>query len=118
MKMNIILLYAGAYRIPDEKTGEIKEGVTCNYYFNTNLDAIDNTNGTVGTRPAKGSMDVSLMRKIVKAPALYDAEFEMSIASDGKPVLKICDLEYISQVVIQPLKDISAPLPDKSAKAG
>ena len=37
MNQQIILLYAGQYRIIDERTGEINEGVTCNYYFNTNL---------------------------------------------------------------------------------
>lgn len=105
MKQQIILLFASTYSVTDEKTGEIKTGVTCNYYFNTNLDSVDNANGSVGTRPAKGSMLLDLMRKIVKAPALYDAEFEMNIGSDGKPVLKICDLQYISQVVIQPVNE-------------
>ena len=107
MKMQIILLYAAAYSIADESTGQIKEGITCNYYFNTNLDAIDNTNGSWGTRPAKGSIDVQLMKKIVKAPALYDAEFEMNVGSDGKPVLKIRDLDYISQVEIVPVDEAS-----------
>lgn len=102
MKMQIILLYAGQYQITDETTGEIKQGVTCNYYFNTDLHAKDNKNGSKGTRPAKGSVDFGLMNKITSAPGLYDAEFEMNVGSDGKPTLKIQDLDYVSDVIIGP----------------
>ena len=103
MEMEIILLYASQYQIVDEKTGEINRGVTCNYYFNTDLSAEDNTNGSKGTRPAKGSLDFYLMEKVVKAPALYRATFEMSIGSDMKPVLKIVDLDYVDEVKIVPV---------------
>lgn len=103
MQMEIILLYAGQYQIVDERTGEINQGVTCNYYFNTNLTAEDNTNGTKGTRPAKGTLDFNLMKKVVKAPALYNADFDMSIGSDMKPVLKIKDLEFLDEVQIVPV---------------
>lgn len=103
MTQQIILLYAGQYQIADERTGEINQGVTCNYYFNTVLAAEDNKNGTKGTRPAKGTLDFSLMSKIIKAPALYDAQFEMSIGSDMKPVLKIVDLDFIDEVQIVPV---------------
>ena len=65
MKQQIILLYAGQYQILEEKTGEIKSGVTMNYYFNVDLVAEDNTNGTKGTRPAKSSADYDLMNKVV-----------------------------------------------------
>lgn len=106
MKQQIILLYAGQYQIVDEKTGEVNQGVTCNYYFNTELTAEDNKNGTKGTRPAKGTLDFYLMSKIVKAPALYDAEFEMSIGSDMKPVLKIRDLTFIDEVKIVPISSV------------
>lgn len=118
MKQKIILLYAGAYRIVDERTGRITEGITCNYYFNVNLDIVDNANGTIGTRPAKGSLPIELMPKIVKAPALYDATFEMTIGSDGKPVLKICDLDYLSPVVMQLIDEKAPEKPDSTRKAG
>ena len=70
------------------------------FYFNTDLRAEDNKNGSKGTRPAKGSIDFQLMKKIKSAPALYNAKFEMSIGSDGKPVLKILDLDYVSDIFI------------------
>ena len=53
MKMQIILLYAGQYQITDETTGEIKQGVTCNYYFNTDLHAEDNKTAPKEPAPQK-----------------------------------------------------------------
>lgn len=103
MKSQIILLYASQYSILDERTGAISQGITCNYYFNTDLHAEDNKNGSKGTRPAKGNLDYQLFGKIISAPGLYDAQFEMNVGSDGKPVLKIVDLDYISDVSIQPV---------------
>ena len=44
------------------------------------------------------------MKKIVSAPALYEAEFEMSVGSDGKPVLKIVDLDYVCDVSMTPVE--------------
>lgn len=104
MRMQIILLYAGQYDMTDEN-GKRVQGTSVNYYFNTNLVAEDNVNGTKGTRPAKSSCEFGVMAKIKRAPALYDAEFSMSIGSDGKPVLKIMDLDYISDVEIVPVPD-------------
>lgn len=111
MKQNIILLYAAQYRIQDEKTGEIKEGITANYYFNTELSVVDNANGSVGTRPAKGSIPIDCFRKIVKAPAIYDATFTMNIGSDGKPVLTIADLDFVGEVEIKPVESKAANAP-------
>ena len=108
MNQQIILLYAGQYRIVDERTGEINEGVTCNYYFNTNLTAEDHENGTKGTRPAKGVMDYETMSKIKKAPALYNAEFELKIGADKKPVQRVKDLEFVDEVQIVPLGVLQA----------
>lgn len=102
MKQQIILLYAGQYQMVDERTGAVNEGTTVNYYFNVDLTSEDNTNGTKGTRPAKSTCDFSIMGKIVKAPALYDAEFSMKIGSDMKPVLKIEDLKFIDEIKMVP----------------
>lgn len=117
MNQQIILLYAGQYRIVDERTGEINEGVTCNYYFNTNLTAEDHENGTKGTRPAKGVMDYETMGKIKKAPALYNAEFELKIGADMKPVLRIKDLEFVDEVKILPVSQLPA-VPAGEGKEG
>ena len=68
MNQQIILLYAGQYRIVDEKTGEINEGVTCNYYFNTNLTAEDHENGTRAPAPPKASWTMRPCPKSKRLP--------------------------------------------------
>lgn len=103
MESQIILLYAARYEIVDERTGVFNRGITCNYYFNTDLKAEDNANGSKGTRPAKGNLDYALWDKIVAAPAIYNAKFEMTVGSDGKPVLKIADIDYLNDAKIVPV---------------
>ncbi len=118
-RAQIVLLYASQYEITDESTGEIKRGVTCNYYFRDYFSAKNNDNGSKGMRPAKGSIDFLLMKKIKAAPALYDAQFEMSIGSDGKPVLKVVDLDYVSDVYISAVSEKApetAGTPEASAE--
>lgn len=107
MRQRIILLFANAYQMTDD-TGKRLEGVTCNYYFNTDLSAVDNVNGSVGTRPAKGNMPYETFLKVRKAPALYDAEFELSVDKDGKPILKIIDVEFIEEVRIVPCSEAAS----------
>lgn len=118
MRRQIIVLFANQYRVVDEKTGEVKTGVSCNYYFNTDLAAEDNVNGSKGTRPAKASLDFKLMAKILKAPAVYDAEFTFNIGSDGKPVLTIVDLNFLYEVEIVPVGSKSAAGAKSEQKAG
>lgn len=111
MKQKILLLYANQYSLKNEE-GRLMEGVTCNYYFNTTLNAVGNKDGSVGQRPAKGSMPVEAFWKIKMAPAIYEAEFDMKIGSDGKPVLSIVDLDYIEEVALKP---VSQKQPEKAA---
>lgn len=114
MKQKIILLYANCWSMKDDN-GNPMDGVSCNYYFNTELKAIGNADGSVGQRPAKCSLPTELFFKIKKAPAIYEATFDMSIGADGKPVLKIVDLEYIEEVMLTPISQQSDKLADKKA---
>lgn len=120
MKQKIILLFANYYKMVDERTGVVTEGITSNYYFNTELKPVGNDNGAVGTRPAKGGIPLGLLGKITVAPAIYEATFDMSIGSDGKPVLKIADLEYVEDISIVPSSSTApaAPAAPDKAKAG
>lgn len=100
MEVDIIVLYAGQYDMVDKATGQRSSGTSISYYFNTDLEQLDNTDGTKGMRPAKGSSDFNLMSKIPKAPGLYHARMKMKVGGDGKPVLSIEDLDYITDVRI------------------
>jgi len=117
MKQKIILLFANYYKMVDERTGAITEGITSNYYFNIELKPQGNDNGSVGMRPAKGGIPLEHLGKIKVAPAIYEASFDMAIGSDGKPVLKIIDLDFVEEMCMVPLSSVNTPEPKKE-KAG
>lgn len=102
IQSEIILLHASQYDVVDDQTGERSRGTSISYYFNTGLDPIANPDGSKGLRPAKCASDFGLMSKVLAAPALYLATFEMSIGSNMKPVLKICDLTYVDDIKMVP----------------
>ncbi|MDO5391691.1 MAG: hypothetical protein Q4F24_11475 [Eubacteriales bacterium] len=100
-KMRILLMYANPYDMVDEK-GKAVTGCTLNYFFwgesGETLKPVEGTTGAIGYQRAKCSIDLSLRYKMPKAPAVYDATFEMAVGSDGKPVLKVTDLDYVCDV--------------------
>lgn len=102
MKEKVILLYAKPYEMVDESTGEKRSGISMNYYFNTELTPQYGANGDVGLRPARCSVPTSCISKIKSAPALYEADFEMSVDAKGKPFLQVVDLDYVGDLMIVP----------------
>lgn len=107
MKYKILLLYANSWQMKDDD-GKLIDGVSCNYYFNTSLAAVGNSDGSVGQRPAKCSLPMDLFFKIKTAPAIYEAEFEMRVGGDGKPVLTIADLDFVEEVMVVPESERAA----------
>lgn len=100
-KARILLMYAGKYDVDGNS------GLTLNYYFFGEAGELlkpvnDMSGGPVGFQRAKCSVDTSLRNKVTFCPAIYDAEFVMSVGSDGKPVLKVCDLEYVTGIEFLP----------------
>lgn len=107
--MRILVTFANQYEVQNEKTGEITAGCTVNYFFcsddeNNVLKTCSNKSGAIGYQRAKVSLDHYKRDKFVKVPAIYDATMEMAIGSDGKPVLKVVDAEYVCDVVISAVK--------------
>lgn len=99
MDQKIIVLYAGQFDMTNEN-GQQQRGTSVSYYFADQFHAQDNKDGTKGMRPAKCTMDYHDMAKIPTAPALYNAKFSYKVGSDGKPVLRIDDLQLLGDVQI------------------
>lgn len=53
---------------------------------------------SVGIQPAKVSMDAAMRVKVPICPAIYEGTFETRVGSDGKPVLRLVDIAYYSNV--------------------
>lgn len=98
-KMKILVTFANQYDVDNSR------GTTLNYFFwGENGEAFKTTGnptGAVGYQRAKNTLPYEMREKITWAPAIYNAEFEMSVGSDGKPVMKVKDLEYFCDVEIK-----------------
>ena len=44
----------------------------------------------------------SRLMRYFAMPGIYDGTFEMTVGSDGKPVLKLVDVDFVDAAVISP----------------
>ena len=106
-KAKIVVLFANTYNMLNERQEQMR-GCTVHYLFwgengeKLFSSAEFNPDKPVGVQRAKCSIDYDLRSKVSVAPALYEGEFEMTVGSDGKPVLRLRDIAYISNLKITP----------------
>ncbi len=124
MKLNskILVLYSGVYDIEQEK-GDNVRGCSLHYLFvgddaNGFESVHDKSRGnTAGMQRAKCSLPYDIFdQKITYVPGVYDALFEMTTGSDGKPVMKCVDLNFFSRCRLELVSD--KPVVDPTAIGG
>lgn len=94
IKTDVLLLFASPYSIVDEKSGQVNEGVSCIYSFNSTLQPT-NENGVKGVRTAKVSLPLEVYKqKIWDVPAIYSGSFSYVVGSNMQPVLKLVDVDF------------------------
>lgn len=101
MEARILLMYAVPYDIQEEGRDNIS-GCSVHYFFfgkeGEELSFQHNTEGSaIGYQRAKASIDFDKFSKIDCVPGIYDASFDMKVGGDGKPVLKIADVDFVCQ---------------------
>lgn len=102
-KSKILVLFANAYDMKDE-TGRSVTGCSVHYMFwgEKGEQLIEQSEWdvtkSVGIQRAKCSLDYDIRKKIPVAPAIYEGTFMMTVGGDGKPVLKLTDVAYFSNV--------------------
>lgn len=99
-KQKILVTFANLYDVEGVK------GMTLNYFFFGDhgeflAPVADYSGGPVGYQRAKCSMNCEAREKITFVPGIYNATFSMSVGSDGKPVMKVADLEFLGQAEIK-----------------
>ena len=107
LKEKVVVLFANPYSMDNDRGGR-SEGVSVSYLYGDTLACSDHANGSKGQRPAKASLAVGKMEKMLNVPGLYDGSFEMSIGSDGKPVLKLVDVDFLSFVKLEKMMPASS----------
>lgn len=99
----ILVLFANAYEMLDEQKRPLS-GCSVHYLFwGEDGEALLpqsewDPSKPVGYQRAKVSMDKELRVKMPIAPALYRGSFKQVVGGDGKPVLKLVDVAYLSNV--------------------
>uniref|UniRef100_A0A0N5ACJ2 Lipoprotein n=1 Tax=Syphacia muris TaxID=451379 RepID=A0A0N5ACJ2_9BILA len=104
-----MIFYANAFDSRGED-GSAINGCTVHYMFwgenGTALVGQSEPDVTkpVGMQRGKSWVDYSIRNKIRIAPAIYEGTFKMDVDSKGKPVLKLVDVAYKSNVRMQAYK--------------
>lgn len=96
MSEKALVLSADSWSMPDEKTGEIRSGVSV-WYVN---DYRENTDKGVGMKPTKVSSDPSLFEALRKAtlPALFEMHYGSRPGAQGKATLTLVGLTHVADV--------------------
>lgn len=94
-KIRVLVLSADKTDMTDN-SGKPVQGTSVRYLFNSEMKVMTNGLNSLGQKPAKDWGALNLFDKISHAPAVYDAEFETKIGSDGKPVMRLVDLDFVS----------------------
>lgn len=102
-KMIILLTYAAVYDMPAEPGRDAMKGCTVNYFFLGETGRAfapvheRSVDKPVGFQRNKVSMDYSIKAKIPCAPGIYEGTFGMTTGGDGKPILKLMDVDFIAE---------------------
>ena len=96
-KVKAIVTFAYPWRMEDEMNGPVREGLTVHYLMTDNLAPLTNEDGSMGYRLAQESVHIQNLKNIVKVPGIYELKFGYLVRR-GKPILKLQELEFISEV--------------------
>ena len=120
-KAKILVMFAKEYDMPPENGKDRTTGCTVNYYFfGENGEALQSQtapSGAVGYQRGKVSLEYSDRSKFYDVPAIYEGTFIMTVGTDGKPVLKLVDVEYDRPFSFAPAPE-PEPIPEMDVVDG
>ena len=102
MKQNCIVVFANPYSFTDERTGDVRKGVSVQYLLTDTLKPVQNDDNSRGTRISKSSIDFEKAPHIQAVPGIYECEFGMKSTSNGTPKLELIDLEFVQALTPTP----------------
>lgn len=108
-KMKIMVFYTNYLDMPARDGRDAMSGVSVEYlFFGENGEQVESkvsVDGTCGTRRGKSFMDPAAANKVSYVPGIYDGTFEMTVSADGKPTLKLTDIDFVSKASISAVKE-------------
>lgn len=108
-KFRIFLYYSGLIDIKAREGHDAVEGVSMEFLFygehGEQVEPTVSADGISGVRRGKSFLKPDKVHKVSYVPGIYDGTFEMTVGSDGKPVLKLVDVDFVAPAVISPKDD-------------
>lgn len=99
MNKKLIVLYCNSYNFTDERTGELRDGVSYRYILADNLAPANNQNGSKGYSVLKGNLPLSELGSFKAVPGLYDATLDIR-EKNGSTVLVPVALNFVSELTL------------------
>lgn len=95
--MKCVLLFARPYSFKDKESGRVQSGMSLSYLSTNKLTPNkDDEGGFYGYQPIKDNVSFELSEKIGEVPGIYDIDVMIKPGSDGRAVMRITDLEFVS----------------------
>lgn len=109
-KQQYLFLSAQEYRMTNDETGEVNEGISLWYVPDDTLDAEEDEEakerGQVarGKKVAKMALPMKALDKLKIFPAIYDATLEFVTVSQKQQV-RLKDIDFVSAVKLTHIQD-------------
>lgn len=96
MAERALILSCDSWAMPDEKTGEIRKGLSV-WFVN---DYREDTPEALGYKPTKVSADVALFDQLRKAslPAMFEMHYGSRPGAQGKATLTLIKAQHVGNV--------------------
>lgn len=109
----VVIMFSRPYEMTNEDTGEIRRGITVEYYFFGDQGQFlqaevgaDPAAGQLGLKRSKCSLPYECASKLLYVPGVYDGQFSLNVDKDGKPSLRLEDVDFVGKCRIA-LEDTS-----------
>ena len=103
-KFKVLIMYSGVVDIPADGKHNAVNGVSVEFFFfgenGEQVASKISADGVSGIRRGKSFLTPEMANKISYVPGIYDGTFEMTVSSDGKPTLKLVDIDFFAKASI------------------
>ena len=98
-KQKVMVMSANRYKMVDRDTGEVNEGTTVRFLVTNTLEPCQDGDAK-GYRFGKANIPFAAFDTLKVVPGIYNADFNINIASDGTMKVKAENFEYVGPVAL------------------
>lgn len=104
--MQAILLFSQPYKITDQNTGQINEGISIWIHGRDSLKPLERETNK-GIKPFKANLPIKFASKILSVPGLYDVDYVIEGGGQtGKGQANVIDIEFLSELETKQINSV------------